>query len=243
MVKFIDVSDSANPEGAAHTEDAHDSLAPVTYLPGVSRDSMPGSSSSGSAGTRSSQRSSSTARVSTRGETGHNEADNEPADAATVESVIVRSLARRSLSESEVLDLAIKTHGLEPRSANDVLDHLRELGYVNDRALAEQLRLTLHGRKGQSRAVVARTMSSRGIDREIVGEVLDDIADDDELAQATELAAKRASTLTRVDAETAERRLVGYLARRGYPGHIARQAITTALERRRSGVHFSENVH
>ncbi|MET0933687.1 MAG: regulatory protein RecX [Mycetocola sp.] len=154
-------------------------------------------------------------------------------DPESVEAALVKKLARRALSEAEVLSFGMD-EGLTAHQANSVLDHLRDLGYVDDRVLAEQLKHALYERKGQSRAVVARAMSGRSIEREIIDEVLDDIDSGDELSAATELAAKRASQLTALDKQTLERRLVGYLARRGYPGNIVREAIAPLLAGRSS---------
>ncbi|MET4639675.1 regulatory protein RecX [Mycetocola sp. 2940] len=154
-------------------------------------------------------------------------------DPESVEAALVKKLARRALSESEVLSFGMD-EGLTAHQANSVLDHLRDLGYVDDRVLAEQLKHALYERKGQSRAVVARAMSGRSIEREIIDEVLDDIDSGDELSAATEIAAKRASQLTGLDKQTLERRLVGYLARRGYPGNIVREAIAPLLAGRSS---------
>jgi regulatory protein len=153
------------------------------------------------------------------------------ADPGSVEAALVKKLARRALSEAEVLSYGMD-EGLTAHQANSVLDHLRDLGYVDDRVLAEQLKHALYERKGQSKAVVARAMSGRSIDREIIDEVLDDIDSGDELSAATELAAKRASQLTGLDKQTLERRLVGFLARRGYPGNIVREAIAPLLSGR-----------
>jgi regulatory protein len=154
-------------------------------------------------------------------------------DPESVEAALVRKLARRALSEAEVLSYGMD-EGLTAHQANSVLDHLRDLGYVDDRVLAEQLKHALYERKGQSKAVVARAMSGRSIERDIIDEVLDDIDSGDELSAATELAAKRASQLTGLDKQTLERRLVGYLARRGYPGNIVREAIAPLLTGRSS---------
>jgi regulatory protein len=150
------------------------------------------------------------------------------ADPESVEAALVKKLARRALSEAEVLSYGMD-EGLTAHQANSVLDRLRELGYVDDRVLAEQLKHALYERKGQSKAVVARAMSGRSIEREIIDEVLDDIDSGNELSAATELAAKRASQLTGLDKQTLERRLVGFLARRGYPGNIVREAIAPLL--------------
>jgi regulatory protein len=62
----------------------------------------------------------------------------------------------------------------------------------------------------------------------------------DELARARELAVKRAGQLASYDRETAQRRLSGYLARRGYSGSTVRAAVEHALSERHSatGVRF-----
>lgn len=161
------------------------------------------------------------------------------ADPEAIETALVRKLARRALSEAEILAFGV-AEGLTAHQANVILDRLRELGYVDDRVLAEQMKHALYERKGQSRAVVARAMSGRSIEREIIDEILDDIDQDDELTAATELAAKRASQLSGLDKQTLERRLVGFLARRGYPGNIVREAIAPLLTGRSSGA--SSNV-
>jgi len=168
------------------------------------------------------------------------ESDDETVVASTevIEARLIRALVRRSLSERELRSQAVE-YGLSPTEASGVVDRLRELGYADDRRLAEQLRHSLYERKRQSRAVVARAMESRGIDDDIVREVLDDVADEDELEQALDLASKRLSALGRLDDETVRRRLGGFLARRGYPGHIVRAAVDTAMRRERSTVRFS----
>lgn len=163
----------------------------------------------------------------------HEVADVPDVDPEAVEAALVRKLARRALSEAEILAFGV-AEGLTAHQANSILDRLRELGYVDDRVLAEQMKHALYERKGQSRAVVARAMSGRSIDRDIIDEVLDDIDSGDELSAATELAAKRASQLTGLDKQTLERRLVGFLARRGYPGNIVREAIAPLLTGRSS---------
>lgn len=210
MVRFIDPNEndsvtvgrfgSGADAGASDApqesvESDGESVATVTYLPGVRPDDEPV------------------------------EAAPEPDD---VERALIRKLARRALSEAEVLAYGMD-EGLTAHQANAILDRLRDLGYVDDRVLAEQLKHALYERKGQSRAVVARAMSGRSIDREIIDETLDDIDSGDELSAAQELATKRASQLTGLDKQTLERRLVGFLARRGYPGNIVREAIAPLL--------------
>ena len=230
MVSFRDPG-SENNTGS----DAGEKIAPVTYLRGSGR-------KSNAASTRSEPDAWFGAEEA-RSAAGHLRAvsrpdeDDEPeeaiADPEAVESLLVRKLARRSLSEAEVLAFGVQ-EGLTAAQANSILDRMRDLGYVDDRALAEQLKHSLSERKGQSKAVVARAMSGRSIDRDIINEVLDDIEQEDELGVATELARKRASQMSGLDKQTLERRLTGFLARRGYPGHIVREAIAPVLTGRAS---------
>ncbi|SKC64846.1 regulatory protein RecX [Okibacterium fritillariae] len=154
-----------------------------------------------------------------------------------VENAILKKLRRRGLSEAEILAECLALD-LTAHQANELLERLRELGYVDDRALAEQLRYSHYERKSQSRQVVARLMSTRKIPAEVIDEVLEDIDSDDELSAAREVAEKRASQMTSLDDATMERRLVGFLARRGYPGGVVRTVVGEIIRGRRSSVRF-----
>ncbi|RLP77788.1 RecX family transcriptional regulator [Mycetocola tolaasinivorans] len=144
---------------------------------------------------------------------------------------LVRRLARSALSRAEVVREA-EGIGLENDAAEAVAERLDELGYLDDAVLAEQLKHSLYDRKGKSRQVVAREMAQRKIPADIIEEALAEVADDDELAAATELAIKRVGQMSSLDDAVADRRLSGFLARRGYPGSIVREAVRSALATR-----------
>lgn len=163
--------------------------------------------------------------------------DELPPSLEDVENAILKKLRRRGLSEAEILAECLALD-LTAHQANELLERLRELGYVDDRALAEQLRYSHYERKSQSRQVVARLMSTRKIPAEVIDEVLEDIGSDDELSAAREVAEKRASQMTSLDDATMERRLVGFLARRGYPGGVVRSVVGEIIRGRRSSVRF-----
>jgi regulatory protein len=77
-------------------------------------------------------------------------------------------------------------------------------------------------------------MRRRHISAEICASVLANLDDDSQEAQATELAIARARQLTNLDRATAERRLVGFLSRRGFTGSAVRSAVRTALDSSRN---------
>jgi regulatory protein len=92
---------------------------------------------------------------------------------------------------------------------------------------------------------LSRALSQRGIPRDVVNAALDELPDDD-AERALDFARTKARSLSRLDQETALRRLVGQLSRRGYNGSVAMTAAKTALAEatfggRPSGVRFVDS--
>ncbi|RFA15659.1 hypothetical protein B7R22_06115 [Subtercola boreus] len=157
--------------------------------------------------------------------------------AAFLENIVVRALARKGLSEWEVSRL-LSTNGVEEHELEMFLERYRSNRYIDDYDLAENLVESLHRRKGFGRSQIKAELSARHIQQEIVSAALDALDDDDELKRATELAEKRAPSLARLDAATAERRLTSFLMRKGYPSAIIRTAVSAALSPQTRGVRF-----
>lgn len=144
------------------------------------------------------------------------------------ERSLLRRLRGRSLSVSEARTL-VREQGLGPDEVESLLERFQALGYLDDLLLAEQLVHAGVERKGQGRRVIAQTMSSRGIARDVVDAVLAELPDDDD-ERALEFARSKARSMASLDRETALRRLTGQLARRGYGGSAAMSAARTALD-------------
>ncbi|WP_435526286.1 regulatory protein RecX [Microbacterium elymi] len=101
-------------------------------------------------------------------------------------------------------------------------------GYLDDRALADQLVYSAVERKGQGRMVIAQSLAKRGIPRDVVDAAMTALPDDD-ADRALEFARQKARSMRALDHEVALRRLVGQLARRGY-GVGALDAARQALD-------------
>ena len=153
-------------------------------------------------------------------------------------NVSIHQLARRGMSRWE-LEQVLAKREIEPAVAQAELDRLESVGLLDDAALAVTLVYTQHNRKGLGRSAIAQELNRRHIAPELIEEALAEIADDDELERATELAMKRVGQLATYDDETAKRRLHGFLARKGYSSSVVRQAMDAALATRgRRGVRF-----
>lgn len=143
------------------------------------------------------------------------------------EESLVRKLRARSLSVSESRQV-LRGHGLSGEIVDDVIDDFTRRGYLDDLALAEVLVRSGVERKGQGRVALSRSLAQRGIPRDVIEGALDQLPDDDD-DRALEFARSKAQSLSRLDHDTALRRLVGQLSRRGYNGSVAMKAAKTAL--------------
>lgn len=154
---------------------------------------------------------------------------------------LTRSLGRRGLSVAEAR-ARLRTHGLVDDESVAVIDDFSQRGWLDDAVLAEQLVHSAVTRKDMGTRAVRQLLVKRLIDRQVVDAVIAELPDDDE-ERAQEFAATKARALTRYDDETATRRLMGMLARRGFGGAVAGKAARAALAEARgqaggSGVRF-----
>lgn len=113
--------------------------------------------------------------------------------------------------------------------ATRLLDRFEEVGLIDDEAFA---RLWIGSRqpgKGLARRALAQELRRKGIDDEVAREALDEIDPADEEHAARLLVRKKLRTLSRVDDQTATRRLVGMLARKGYGSGVAFSVVRDEL--------------
>ncbi|GAB2937733.1 hypothetical protein GCM10027047_37910 [Rhodococcus aerolatus] len=146
----------------------------------------------------------------------------------------LRALASRPRSRSE-LHRRLVDAGHEAGVVDGVLDRLTEAGLVDDAAFAAQWVRSRHGGgAGRSRRVLARELGQKGVDPEHVDVALEQVDDESERERALELArrgARRAPVPTdRAGRAAVVRRLVGQLARRGYPTSLALAVVAEALD-------------
>lgn len=153
------------------------------------------------------------------------------------EKLLLRKLRTRSLSLREART-ALAADEVEPGTIDEIVESFIARGYLDDLALAEQLIDKALARKAQGRQAIAQTLAQRGIRREVAEAALATLPDD-ESDRALEFARAKAPQLSGLDHDTALRRLVGQLARRGF-GSSALTAAKQALAEAgvRSGPRF-----
>jgi regulatory protein len=140
---------------------------------------------------------------------------------------LAKALARKEIS-AEVI--------------TEVLDRYDEVGIIDDAAFARAWVSTRHHGRGLARRALANELRQRGIDAEVAGEALETLDEDDEVATARALVDRKLRTATGTP-EAIFRRLVGTLARMGYPAGVAFRVVKDALAARDAeAAEFAEQI-
>lgn len=156
-----------------------------------------------------------------------NEAKSSDTPIATEDAV--RLLAKRALSSGEVRrELELLGHGV--LEIDTAIFECEAALYLDDLGLARAQVDRLRSTKRMSAMQIRRKLGERRLPDHVIEAVLSDLNDEDELELLGEAARSRAEKLRDLDRAVAERRLLGYLARRGWSGADAFQAVRDALD-------------
>lgn len=152
----------------------------------------------------------------------------EPDPESVARTIVLRKLTAAPRSRAQLAgDLAARA--VPEEVAERVLDRFTEVGLVDDAAFAEVWVRTRHSGRGLSRQALRRELRAKGVDDETVTEAVADIDDEAETRTARALVARRVRATRGQPHEVRLRRLVGQLARKGYPGGLAMRVVREAL--------------
>lgn len=141
-------------------------------------------------------------------------------------------LKYRPRSVKEVRD-KLKEKKASPEIIERIIATLTEQKFLNDREFA---RLWVRQRiflKPKSKRIIALELRQKGIDKEVIEEVLLDPGEDQEvndLSQAKKLVSSKIHKYKGFQRQEVYQKLGGFLARRGFSWDTIRQSIDEALE-------------
>lgn len=148
-------------------------------------------------------------------------------------------LDHRARSCQEMRDRLVALE-FAPELVDDVITELKRDRLLDDALFAHEWVRQRHNRRGKSRSALDHELQNKGIATELRRDALEIIAQEDEDAKAWELAVKKAQSIKADCSEDyaeytkALRRIVGVLARRGFPQStsltMARRALDQRLE-------------
>jgi len=135
-------------------------------------------------------------------------------------------LAAAARSRREVEQRLRRRYGEEV--AAEVTQRLANGGWLDDAEYARSY-CRSHSEFGARRLL--QELARRGVPREVAGSLVQELtAEVDSVSQAREAAAVRLDRMTGVDRDTAQRRLSGFLARRGYGFDVIGKALQPLLQ-------------
>jgi SOS response regulatory protein OraA/RecX len=152
---------------------------------------------------------------------GFDEEDDAPdfdADYAQAKKTAMNMLAMRDHSRDELRKKLLK-RDLMPEAIETLLDKLENSRLLNDEEFAHRFVRAQRENRKLSKSVLRRELNKKGIDPELASEAVAEVDGEEDLAR--EVAAKKAASIRRLDYAVRERRILGMLARRGFPSAIS----------------------
>jgi regulatory protein len=151
-----------------------------------------------------------------------------PADpGAGARSICLQQLTMGPRTRGQ-LETVLRRRDVDPEVASLVLDRLEAVSLVDDAAFAETF---VQSRRagGLSRRALGHELRAKGVPGQVVEEAIEALDPADELTSARALVARRLPSTRRLEVEVRTRRLVGMLARKGYPSGMAMRVVREAL--------------
>ena len=153
----------------------------------------------------------------------------DPAELAR--EICLRQLAVRPRTRAE-LATALRRRGIPAEVADEVLDRYDDVGLIDDAAFARAWVTSRHHGRGLARRALAGELRQRGVDSELVGEALAEVDGETEAATARALVERKLRAAPSGTPDVLFRRLVGLLARKGYPAGLAVSVVKEVLAAR-----------
>lgn len=115
-----------------------------------------------------------------------------------------------------------------------VLERLTASGLINDAQYATTFARSRFTTHHMSRRRIGAELAKRGVERAIADAAIAEVIEDeaiDERAMVNAAAAKKLRSLAKLEPDVKRRRLYGFLARKGYPASLVRDAVATLTRR------------
>jgi len=143
--------------------------------------------------------------------------------------ICLRALERRRHSRRE-LELKLRQKRIEENVAAAVLDRLGEVGLVNDTEFARAFVESRRRRSPKGRRAFAAELGARGVDRDTVDAVLDEVFGDIDPADEAMVALQpRLRGWSGLPREEARGKAARFLERRGFGYEAVRNALDRVL--------------
>ena len=142
-------------------------------------------------------------------------------------NVLLHQLSRQAKSTQQLREVLEKRE-IPTEIAERVLERFTEAGLINDQQFAITVALSRRQTRGLSASAIRRELLKKGVGLHEIELALSEFQEEDELATAVRMAEKRLRALAKYEPVVQKRRVLGFLARKGYSGGVAYRALKEA---------------
>jgi regulatory protein len=164
----------------------------------------------------------------------HSERD-DPESVARLICLQLLTAAPRTQAE---LATALRRRGVPEDAAQSVLARFAEVKLIDDAIFARAWVESRHHGRGLAGRALREELRRKGVGQEDIASALAELDPDQELTTARELIARRLPGTRGQPGPVRMRRLVGLLARKGYPAGLAYRVVREALEHETAGAGY-----
>ena len=138
-------------------------------------------------------------------------------------------LLGESYSKGQMME-ALEKHSFGQPAINETLKNLEQLGHIKDEKYAKNWVNGRQRSKPRSKKMLTYELIDKGIDKSTVDRVVGQIDDEDEKQLALDVAQRQARRYRSLPRHVAQRRLHGFLLRRGFDYDTIQRTIKQVLE-------------
>ncbi len=147
---------------------------------------------------------------------------------AVARTIVLTKLTAQARSRHE-LEEALAVKDVPADVVTSVLDRFEALGLVDDTAFAQAWVESRVNSRGLSRRALRHELRRKGVNNDVIAESLESLDSDQELAAARQLVERKLRSTRQLPADVRFRRLVGLLARKGYPAGLSVRVVRQSL--------------
>jgi len=144
-------------------------------------------------------------------------------------TILLDKLTGQPRTRAELADVLAERE-IPDEVADEVLDRFTDVGLIDDAAFATAWVESRHRGRGLGKRALAQELRRRGVDDQLARDALDELEPDQEEDTARELVRRKLRSMRSLDRQVAMRRLLGMLARKGYPGGLAVTIVKQELD-------------
>jgi regulatory protein len=148
---------------------------------------------------------------------------------AKVKHVSLRYLSHRPRSENELRHF-LQHKGYQREDIDETIRMLTREGFLNDRFLAEQWVKARLKNKNKGRCILKQELHQKGIESEIIEEVMSQISDEEEFDSCLTFAVKKLRQSRNRAPRCIKKRLYASLIRRGFTHETVAQVIKHLIQ-------------